>query len=85
MPMQMPLAPMDPYDDEDFYDSEDYDSEFSSDGENYDVLNDGPEQPRGDWVADPIQMGTQPAAQPKSWDEFDSKYQKAYLTPEEER
>ena len=40
---------------DDFYDSEDddYDSELSSD-ENYDVLNDGPEQPRGPWVKDPI-------------------------------
>ena len=74
------------YDDEDAYDSEDYDSELDSE-ENYDVLNDGPEQPRGPWVRDPIQMGSPETQQPaiKDWDEFDAKYEKAYLTPEEER
>lgn len=80
-----PLAP---------YDLDEYDSEYDSEdgdlgAENYDVLNDGPEQPRGDWVKDPIQMGGdqqsgRPVA-PTSWDEFDAQYTKPFLTPEEER
>ena len=72
MPGQPPMPLPYRYDD---YDDE-YDSEYDSEEygvENYDVLNDGPEQIRGDWVKDPISMGD-PAMQepvPQSWDEFD--------------
>jgi len=45
-------------------------------GENFDVVNDGPDTPRDKWVQDPIQMGDE-SVNPglHSWEDFEKRYE----------
>jgi len=51
-------------------------------GENFDVVNDGPDTPRDKWVQDPIQMGDEDVNPGlHSWEDFEKRYEETGEKP----